>query len=213
MEAKTDLKIASRTVDSNELAMLTLDGYINSTTAVILKKEIEHLGKKIFRFIINFRGVEYVSSAGWGVVLTRIREFREKKGDIVFIKMSDEVQSVFKLLELDQVIKYFPTTEDALKYFGVTDPVAVSEIEEPLPGADGSRDTQQLSVEEAIRRIVRENPMLNVTQIKQTLTSPAFGFIKLNTIKVYFLLRRLGLNTREKKLYYAWQYLAKKTRQ
>lgn len=212
MQAKTELKIISRTLDSNELAMLTLDGYINSTTAVLLKKEIEQLGRKISRFIINFRGVEYVSSAGWGVVLARIREFREKKGDIVFIKMSDEVHSIFILLELNQVIKYFSTTKDALRYFGVTEPVAVSELEKPLSDADVSQDAQRLTIEDAIRRIVRENPLLNTTQIKQTLTSPAYGFIKLNTLKVYFLLRRLGLNTGERKLYHAWQYLVKKTR-
>ncbi|UCC10964.1 MAG: STAS domain-containing protein [candidate division WOR-3 bacterium] len=212
MQTETELKITSRTLDSNDLAMLTLDGYINSTTAVQLKKEIEHLGKKIFRFIISFRGVEYVSSAGWGVVLTRIREFREKKGDIVFINMSDEVNSIFKLLELNQVIKYFSTTKDALRYFGVTEPGAVSELEEPLSGGDGSPDAQRLTIEDAIRRIVRENPLLNATQIKQTLTSPAYGFVKLNTLKVYFVLRRLRLNTRERKLYYAWQCLVKKTR-
>ena len=211
MQTETELKITSRTLDSSDLAMLTLDGYINSTTAVQLKKEIEHLGKKIFRFIINFRGVAYVSSAGWGVVLTRIREFREKKGDIVFINMSDEVQSIFELLELDQVIKYFSTTRDALRYFGVTEPIAVSELEEPLPSGVGSHDTQRLTIEDAVRRIVRENPLINTAQIKRTLTSPAYGFVKLNTLKVYFLLRRLRLNTRERRLYYAWQYLVKKT--
>ena len=76
MQTETELKITARTLNGDDLAMLTLDGYINSTTAAALKKKIEHLGKKIVRFIINFRGVEYVSSAGWGVVLTRIRENR-----------------------------------------------------------------------------------------------------------------------------------------
>ena len=210
MQAKTELKVTSRILDSDDIAMLTLDGYIDSTTAVLLKREIEHLGRKIFRFIINFRGVEYVSSAGWGVVLTRIREFREKKGDIVFVKMSEEVFSIFQLLELDQVIKYFPAAEDALRYFGVTVPITAAELEEPMPVSGDSRETQKLPIEAAIRRIVRENPMLNTSQIKQTLTSTAYGFPRMNNLKVYFLLRRLGLHTKERKLYYAWQYLAKK---
>lgn len=210
---QTELRITSHIVHGDdEIALLVLDGYIDSTTAVQLRKEIEHFGRKIVRFVINFAGVEYVSSAGWGVILARIREFREQKGDIVFVKMSDEVHSIFELLELSQIIKYFPTVEEALKHFGVTAPVSLAELAVPGTGEDRPREERTLKIDEAIRVIVRENPLLSASQIRHSLTSPAYGFKKLSTLKVYVLLRRLGLHTREQKLYYAWRYLVKKLR-
>jgi anti-sigma B factor antagonist len=213
MQTKTELKIIPRILGGDEqIALLMLDGYIDSTNAVLLKKEIERLGKKIFRFIINFTGVEYVSSAGWGVILSRIREFREQKGDIVFAKMSEEVHSVFELLELNQVIKHFTTIEDALRHFGMTEPISLAELVEAGLDEQKSQKDRKLTVEDAIRIIVCENPLLGSSQIKKTLSSPVYGFKRLTTLKVYFLLRRLGLHTREKKLYYAWQHLIKKTR-
>lgn len=210
MQLKTELNIDTRILDSDEIAVLMLDGYIDSMTGVQLKKEIERLGKNIFRFIIDFAGVEYVSSAGWGGILTRIREFREKKGDIVFIKMSEEVNSIFELLELNQVIKHFTTIEDGLRHFGVTDPYALAEHVKAASAEHKPQEDHDLAVEDAVRHIVRENPLLTSSQIKQKLRSPVYGFTKMNTLGVYFLLRRLGLNTREKKLYYAWRHLAKK---
>lgn len=212
MQLKTELNIDTRILGSDDIAVLTLDGYIDSMTAIQLKKEIERLGKNIFRFIIDFAGVEYVSSAGWGVILTRIREFREKKGDIIFIRLSEEVNSIFELLELNQVIKHFPTIEDGLKYFGVTAPDTLAEYIEAASAEHKPQEDHDLVVEDAVRIIVRENPLLTSSQIKQILRSSVYGFTNMNTLKVYFLLRRLGLNTREKKLYYAWRHLAKKMR-
>jgi anti-sigma B factor antagonist len=212
MQLKTELNIDTRIFDNDEIAVLRLNGYIDSMTAVQLKKEIERLGKKICRFIIDFAGVEYVSSAGWGGILTRIREFRGKKGDIVFIRMSEEVNSIFELLELNQVIRYFPTIEEGFRHLGVTDPYALAEHVRAASADQKPQEGQSLTVEDAIRRIVRDNPLLTSSQIKQTLRSPAYGQIKINTIQLFFLLRRLGLNTREKRLYYAWRHLTKKLR-
>ena len=149
METKTELSITSRVLEQNGIALLTLEGYIDSTTALLLKHEIEHLGKKIFRFIIDFSGVEYVSSAGWGVFLTCIREFRGKEGDIIFVNMSDEVQSVFQLIELNQVIKHFPTVDDALKYLGVSTPVSLADFVDLTSDEHRSHKPQQLTVADA----------------------------------------------------------------
>lgn len=210
MQTKTELNISPRILEGDDIALLMLDGYIDSTTAVLLKKEIDKLGKNMFRFIIDFTGVEYVSSAGWGVILSRIREFRDKKGDIIFVKMSEEVHSIFELLELSQVIKHFPTIEEALRHFGVTATVSMTEFVEPVSDGMKPQEGHILAIEDAVRITVRENPLLTSSQIKQILCSPTYGFTGLSTLKVYFLLRRLRLHTREKKLYYAWQYLKKK---
>jgi hypothetical protein len=52
---------------------------------------------------------------------------------------------------------------------------------------------------------VGKNPLLNSTGIKKVLELPEYGFSHLSVFKVYFRLRKLNLNTKEGKLYYAWQ--------
>ena len=84
---------------------MTLDGYIDTMTAPLQNKELLSAGDEICRFIIHFGGIDYVSSAGWGVILGRIKENREKGGDIVFVKMAKDVHSIYKLLDLTKVIK------------------------------------------------------------------------------------------------------------
>jgi anti-anti-sigma factor len=217
MKETVELNIAARFMGKQKsVVILTLDGYIDSTTAALLKDELLAQGRNINRFILNFGGVEYVSSAGWGVILARIKEHRDKGGDIIFTKMIKEVYSIYQLLELDKVIKYFPNLEESLKYFGeiVTAPVVESPPTvkekpraEPKPKIvpEPVEKPKRKNIEDAVRTIIADNPLLNSRQIKDRLESRDYGFEKLGRLSIYRLLRRLGLNTREKRLYYAWQ--------
>lgn len=207
MKENTGLKITPRLLGKGKnIALLTLDGYIDTTTASLLKHELLTLGQEVHRFIINFSGVEYVSSAGWGVILGRIRENREKDGDIVLVKMIKDVFSIYKLLDLQKVIKYFPNIDDGIRYYG--DSVSASTIEEYKVMESEQKPEEvpeKLAIEDTIRSIVRKNPLLNSFQIKRILQGAEYGIKGLNVFKVYFALRRMGFNTREKRLYFAWQ--------
>lgn len=207
MKENTGLKITPRLLGKGKnIALLTLDGYIDTTTASLLKHELLTLGQEVHRFIINFSGVEYVSSAGWGVILGRIRENREKDGDIVLVKMIKDVFSIYKLLDLQKVIKYFPNIDDGIRYYG--DSVSASTIEEYKVMESEQKPEEvpeKLAIEDTIRSIVRKNPLLNSFQIKRILQGAEHGIKGLNVFKVYFALRRMGFNTREKRLYFAWQ--------
>ncbi len=207
MKENTGLKITPRLLGKGKnIALLTLDGYIDTTTASLLKHELLTLGQEVHRFIINFSGVEYVSSAGWGVILGRIRENREKDGDIVLVKMIKDVFSIYKLLDLQKVIKYFPNIDDGIRYYG--DSVSASTIEEYKVMESEQKPEEvpeKLAIEDTIRSIVRKNPLLNSFQIKRILQGAEYGIKGLNVFKIYFALQRMGFNTREKRLYFAWQ--------
>ena len=206
MEEKSNLQITSRLIGKDKnIALLTLNGYIDTMTAPVLKNEILAAGEDICRFIIHFGGVDYVSSAGWGVILGRIKENREKGGDIVFVKMNKDVYSIYELLDLKKVIKYFPKIEDGMNYYGYSVPEVIKKDHREKPELISDITDKKHEVEETICSIVQNNPLLNIFQINQLLRSPAYGFKDINLFKSYFMLRRLGLNTREKRLYFAWQ--------
>ncbi len=121
MEATGQLKIVeTRTDERSETVILHLTGDIDSNTAPELKARLLSLMGQVRGIILDFGGVEYVSSAGWGVVLARIKEQRSRGGDIVFARMNSEVNSVFELLDLEQVAQHFASIEDGLHYFAST---------------------------------------------------------------------------------------------
>ena len=206
MEENTGLRITSRLIGKDKnIALLTLDGYIDTMTAPLLKKELLSADDNICRFIIHFGGIDYVSSAGWGVILGRIKENREKGGDIVFVKMTKDVHSIYKLLDLTKVIKYFLKIEEGVNYYGysVTEAVKVEKHEVQKPKTDIT--DIKVGIEETVRLIIQDDPLLTLSQINHLLRGPEYGFKDINIFRAYFTLRKLGLNTRGKRLYFAWQ--------
>lgn len=78
----------------------------------VVKKLIEAGASKI---VFNLGEVGYISSSGWTVFLGNLRAAREKGGDIILANMNAEVKYTFKLLELDNIIDYFDTVDEAVK--------------------------------------------------------------------------------------------------
>jgi anti-anti-sigma factor len=78
----------------------------------IVKKIIEK-GKT--KLVFDMGDVNYVSSSGWTIFLGNLKSVREKGGDIMLVNMSLEVKYTFKLLELDNLIDYFDTVDEAVK--------------------------------------------------------------------------------------------------
>ena len=90
MEATGQLKIVeTKAGDRSETVILHLSGDVDSNTAPELKARLLSLMGQVRGIILDFGGVEYVSSAGWGVVLARIKEQRSRGGDIVFARIGD----------------------------------------------------------------------------------------------------------------------------
>lgn len=101
---------------SGEFIVLTCSGvidYSNFNHGDDLVKKTINSGKA--RIIFDLGEVTYISSSGWTVFLGNLRAAREKGGDIILANMNEEVKYTFKLLELDNLIDYFDTVEEAGK--------------------------------------------------------------------------------------------------
>jgi anti-sigma B factor antagonist len=61
-------------------------------------------------------------------------------------------------------------------------------------------DERALPVSEKIKLIIIDNPALGLYKIRQALNTERFGFVSLGWWQLYQLLRKINLNTREKRL-------------
>jgi anti-sigma B factor antagonist len=103
----------------NGVAVLKVSGYLDTTTASELEAALNGLlGKDNFKIVIDLSGVNYISSAGWGIFIGEIKEIRHKGGDIKLSGMSGDVYEVFQLLEFNSILEAFDTADEAINSFG-----------------------------------------------------------------------------------------------
>jgi anti-anti-sigma factor len=76
------------------------------------------LKRQRYRIIIDLAGVDYISSAGWGIFISHIKDVRANDGDIKLAGMVPNVYEIYELLEFDNVIRAFPSVDSAREEFG-----------------------------------------------------------------------------------------------
>ena len=112
---KIDISYAGK---NNEVVIIDARGYIDTTTAPEFSKQLEiQLGLKKYKFIINLKGIDYISSTGWGIFVTNLKELRGNQGDLVLVNMVPGVRNIFELMEFSSIIKGFDSLEEAREYF------------------------------------------------------------------------------------------------
>lgn len=110
------LNITTKT--NNDTAIIYLDGHIETNSFQIFEQELnDTIKKEFYKIIINCSKLEYINSAGLGVIVGLIEEVREKNGDIKFSSMNENVSKIFDLVGFNQYFQIFDTEEQAINAF------------------------------------------------------------------------------------------------
>jgi anti-sigma B factor antagonist len=111
--------IVEETGPHGEIAVVRVTGYVDTTTSHELEKKINAiLERRVYHIVVDLAGVDYVSSAGWGIFIGEIREIREQGGDLKLAGMSPDVYEVFELLEFQNILEAYPSAVEAVDRFG-----------------------------------------------------------------------------------------------
>ncbi len=104
---------------SDGVSVLRVSGYLDTTTAGELEKAVFSLvDRGHYRIVIDLGGVDYISSAGWGIFIGEIKAIRNHGGDLKLAGMVGDVHEVYQLLEFHTIIEAFPTVAEAEASFG-----------------------------------------------------------------------------------------------
>jgi anti-sigma B factor antagonist len=104
--------------ENNDVDCLYLKGYLDAHTAPNLENTLQNLvnnGRN--KILINFRDLDYISSAGLGVFMAFIEDVREAGGDIKMSDMQPKVFSVFDLLGFPMLFDIEKEENTAIKKF------------------------------------------------------------------------------------------------
>jgi anti-anti-sigma factor len=120
----TALKIEAGTVgDRGEITILSLDGVIDTVSCVKLRSVLDSfVDRGIVRLVVDMSRVEYVSSSGWGVFASRIKDIRARGGDMKIFGMDEEVHGIFHMLGFDAIMRSFGVLGEAIENFSVPPP-------------------------------------------------------------------------------------------
>jgi anti-sigma B factor antagonist len=105
-------------VDGVNIARVKIDGYLDSSTFPKLREHLDRLiQEKQYNCLLDLRDLDYISSAGLGVLMQMLRQVRENNGDLKIVNMSDKIERVFNLLGFSRLMKIYESEEEALQAF------------------------------------------------------------------------------------------------
>lgn len=94
--------------ENGGISILYIKGYLDAHTAHDLENAFQSLvDAKRFNIVVNFKDLNYISSAGLGVFMGFIEDIRKNGGDIKLTNMKPKIFRVFDLLG-------FPTLYDIM---------------------------------------------------------------------------------------------------
>jgi anti-anti-sigma factor len=110
------LNIKIQQIDKNK-ARLILSGQINSDTWEKLDKEVNSLlAKKITAMIFDLADVDFVSSAGVGVIIKAKMSLLRNYGDLAMLNPQPQIRKVFDIMKLLPAMNVFANVKELDEY-------------------------------------------------------------------------------------------------
>lgn len=212
-----------------DVTLLSITGYIDTSSCQELENVINDLlNKNQIQIIADLGGVTYVSSAGWGAFMSKLKNIRDQGGDIKIVQMSQEVFEIFEMLEFDKILRNYDSIEEALNDFEIIRGIDITSagaikgntkevnplidynprVENLFEGEGIKVDSLtsgyqeknlQLPVNEKIKRIILENPKYSIKKICTRLNSEEYGKVKIGWFRMRSILKNMSLETKEKR--------------
>jgi anti-sigma B factor antagonist len=105
-------------VDKQECSVLYLNGFLDAHTAPDLENALQSLiDEEKFNVVVNFKDLNYISSAGLGVFMGYIEDIRNNGGDIKMSSMSPKIYRVFDLLGFPTLYNIVDEESEAMALF------------------------------------------------------------------------------------------------
>ncbi len=102
----------------NEISVMTFEGNLDTNTAPQAQEQIDKvIDGGSAKVLINFGGLNYISSAGLRVLLTAAKKLKATNGDLKICCLNETVQEVFDISGFSSILSVVATEEDALAGF------------------------------------------------------------------------------------------------
>ncbi|MBC8420467.1 MAG: STAS domain-containing protein [Pseudomonadota bacterium] len=106
----------TNTGKNKDCLIVTVEGRMDAVTAPEFERCLkEWIDEGETLFIVDFGGLDYISSAGLRSILTIAKSLKLKKGQIALSALRSTVKEVFEISGFSTIIPVFESVEAALK--------------------------------------------------------------------------------------------------
>ncbi len=101
-------------IQEDSYDLLTVVGEVDASSSIELDNAINEAiesGNK--SFLVDCSHLEYISSAGLGVFMSYIEEFKKRDISLVIYGLNEKVSNVFEILGLDQLLSIRKSKDEA----------------------------------------------------------------------------------------------------
>ena len=88
----------------NGVTIIKIDGRLDTTTAPELEKAINGEGDALKNLVLDFKGVDYISSAGLRVILTAQKKMNVQ-GHMEINNVSEAVMDIFEMTGFAEILE------------------------------------------------------------------------------------------------------------
>jgi anti-sigma B factor antagonist len=103
-------------LQENGADIIAVIGEIDASSSIELDLAIaKSVGEGFKKVLVDCHALEYISSAGLGVFMSYIEEFRDKKIQMVLFGLKEKVANTFEILGLAELLHIRESKSEALK--------------------------------------------------------------------------------------------------
>ena len=100
------------------IVVIELEGRLDTANYEEVEKKLWSMiekGEKFF--LLDMKGLSYISSSGLRVLLKSLKKLRGEDGNLVLAGLNNILQDVFEISGFSKFFDIFSTTEEAIKSF------------------------------------------------------------------------------------------------
>ncbi len=99
--------------EKGDVIVMRLKGRLDAASSPQLEKQIGGIiDTGHFKLVLDFSGVEYLSSSGMRLMLSVSKKLKNLEGKLVACNMHEDVMDVIKMTGFQQVLEIYPSEEE-----------------------------------------------------------------------------------------------------
>ena len=108
------------TDEPNNGKRISLAGSLDTDTAPQLEARIdESIDSSVTALILDMKDLEFLSSAGLGIIFMTMKELKNRQGQIMLINLQTQIQRVFEIIKAMDGMNIFKDREEMDSYLAV----------------------------------------------------------------------------------------------
>lgn len=118
MESGCSVDMKDHKVNGLQVKVINVSGFLDAHSFPEVEKALNIImDKGSYHLVLNLGGLDYISSAGLGVLIGVAKKVREKKGDLKLSQLPEKIYRIVNLLGFSRILDIFNTDEEALSAF------------------------------------------------------------------------------------------------